>query len=147
MNPSIGTLANCRVNLATFLLAVLMAPSLSCVCWFVPCDRQVHVSGYVFDENHNPLQGAIVEFYGTTRLTTANGCFRFSGHLAAPGFNVVVRKTGYKPYREGRRFDYYEIEITLVPESSSNSSIGEWHVLKVDELDSHQECFEFSDGA
>jgi hypothetical protein len=107
---------------------------------FVPCDRRVHVSGHVFDSQHKPIGHAKVEFYGSTQETDERGCFYFGGLLAAPGFNVTVSKSGYKPYREGKEFDYYDIEVTLAPDNSNQQSSGSWRKLNEEELSKYRTC-------
>ena len=114
-----------------------------CICWFAPCDRAVHVSGHVRDTRGAPVKDAAVEFYGVTRATCDDGCFHFGGVLAAPGFTVAVSKPGYKPYREGRKFAYYDIEITLAPAEDPRQSTGLWRVLKENDLAAHAMCPEF----
>jgi hypothetical protein len=125
--------------LAVFVFALVIA-STGCVCMFVPCDRKVHVSGHVFDEKHKPLRDADVEFYGVTHKTDKNGCFYFGGLLAAPGFNVVISKPGYKKYEEGREFDYYDIDVTLAPEDDSENSSGSWRKLQDADLGKFKLC-------
>ena len=120
------------------ILAVLSSGG--CICMFVPCDRQVHVSGHVLDAQHKPVGHATVQFYGVQKETDENGCFYFGGLLAAPGFNVSVTKDGYKPYREGKEFKYYDIEVTLAPENSELSSSGSWRALNESELSKFKAC-------
>src|SRR4051794_12009182 len=106
---------------AALILCSLITCS-GCVCMFVPCDKWVHVSGHVFDEKHNPLQDADVEFYGDIKKTDANGCFYFGGVLAASGFNISVSKPGFKSYTEGKEFDYYDIDVSLPSQESVDNS-------------------------
>ena len=107
---------------------------------FVPCDRKLHVSGHVLDNKHHPISQAKVELYGVTKETDENGCFYFGGLLAASGFNVKVSKPGYAPYREGKAFEYYDIEVVLGPEEGNQQSYGSWHKLSQDELSKYQAC-------
>jgi hypothetical protein len=107
---------------------------------FIPCDRRLHVSGHVLDLQHKPISKATVEFYGVKKQTDENGCFYFDGLLGAPGFNVAVMKPGYKNYREGKEFDFYDIDVTLVPADSEQSSSGVWHKLQSNELSKYKEC-------
>ena len=109
---------------------------------FVPCDRKLHVSGHIFDAQHKPVSHATVEFYGVKKETDANGCFYFGGVLAAPGFNVSVAKPGYQPYREGKEFDFYDIEVTLAATDDAQKSSGVWRKLTADELAKYKECSE-----
>ena len=113
-----------------------------CVCMFVPCDRRLQVSGHVFDLQHKPISHATVEFYGVKKETDDTGCFYFGGLLAASGFNVSVTKSGYKPYREGKELAYYDIEVTLVPDSSEGQSSGVWHTLSEEQLSKYKDCSE-----
>jgi len=108
---------------------------------FVPCDRQNHVSGHVFDAQHKPISRATVEFYGVKTETDENGCFYFGGHLAGAGFNVAASKPGYKSYREGREFKFYDIDITLASADSQEPSSAVWNELIAGEL-SKFECSE-----
>jgi Carboxypeptidase regulatory-like domain len=110
-------------------LTVRIALSLlqaSCLCWFVACDRAVAVTGYVGDASGAPVEGAKVEFNGDTEQTDAAGCFSFEGVLRSD-FRIEVEKQGFKPYAEGRRYDFYRIDVRLVPQSSSEASTGAWH--------------------
>jgi hypothetical protein len=113
---------------------------------FVPCDRNVHVSGHVFDSQHKPLRNATIEFYDVKNQTDENGCFYFGGLLAAPGFNVAVTKPGYKSYREGKEFDFYDIDVTLAAEGADQPSFGVWHKLPASELSKHEECAKMKKG-
>jgi hypothetical protein len=76
----------CHMGMATMrsmyslLLSFTVACS-GCVCWFVPCDRRLHVSGHVFDNQHHPVSQASVTFYGVTKETPEDGCFYFDGLL------------------------------------------------------------------
>ncbi len=107
---------------------------------FVSCDRKLHVSGHVVDGQHKPISKATVEFYGVKKQTDENGCFYFGGLLAATGFNVAVSKPGYKNYRAGKEFDFYDIDITLVPTNSEQLSSAVWHKLPENELPKYKEC-------
>ncbi len=108
---------------------------------FVPCDRRLHVSGHVFDAQHKPISNATIEFYGVKKETDENGCFYFGGLLAASGFNVAANKPGYKSYREGKKFEFYDLDITLASIDSQQSSSAVWHKLAaVGELSKFKEC-------
>ena len=109
---------------------------------FVPCDRAVHVSGHVFDAQHKPISNATVEFYGVKHQTDENGCFYFGGVLAASGFSLAVSKPGDKPYREGKDFDFYDVEIMLTPADAEQPSSAVWHKLQAAQLPKYQECSE-----
>jgi hypothetical protein len=122
------------------LAAVLLGGG--CVCMFVPCDRALHVSGHVFDSEHKPVSHATVEFYGVKKETDENGCFYFGGVLAASGFNVGVTRSGYKPYREGKEFDFYDIDVNLASTDAAQQSSAIWHKLQPGELSKYKECSE-----
>jgi hypothetical protein len=126
-------------SMYSLLLSFTVACS-GCVCWFVPCDRRLHVSGHAFDNQHHPVSQASVTFYGVTKETPEDGCFYFDGLLAAQGLNVQVVKAGYKPYREGKEFAYFDIEVTLEPENSDRPSSGSWRELSRDELSKYKAC-------
>ena len=81
-----------------------------------------------------------MEFYGVTQKTDASGCFSFDGHLAAPGFQVEVRKPGYQVYSQGRKFDLYDIDVVLEEARSPRRSRGAWRVLSGDEAREIDEC-------
>jgi len=83
------------------------------------------------DTDKNPIQDANVEFYGVTEKTDKKGCFYFGGVLAAPGFNVSVSKEGYKPYKEGKEFKYYNITVIMEKDDSDKNSTGEWKEAEV----------------
>jgi Carboxypeptidase regulatory-like domain len=109
---------------------------------FVPCDRKLHVSGHVIDTQHKPVVNATIEFYGVKKQTDEDGCFYFGGLLAAPGFNVAVTKPGYKLYREGKEFDFYDIDVTLASSDSDQPSSAVWHKVPATELSKYKECSE-----
>ena len=108
---------------------------------FVPCDRKLHVSGHVFDAQHKPVGNATIEFYGVKKEIDENGCFYFGGLLAASGFNVAVNKPGYKPYREGKEFDFYDIDVMLASMDSDQPSSAIWHKLPPAELAKYRRVF------
>jgi hypothetical protein len=118
----------------------LLLAQTGCLCWFVPCDRELHVSGHVYDARGKPVRDAEVELYGDTRRTRADGCFRFTGVLAASGFEVTVTKPGFKTYREGKKSYLYDLAIVLQPEDSPGSSTGAWRVLEDSEVPNHEAC-------
>ena len=128
------------MHVAKHLLLAFALICSGCVCVFLPCDRKVHVSGHVFDAQHKPLGNATIEFYGVKKQTDENGCFYFGGLLAAPGFNVAVTKPGYKSYREGREFDFYDIDVMLASDTADQPSSGVWRKLPAAELSKHKEC-------
>ncbi len=101
---------------------------------FVPCDRKLHVSGHVLDIQHQPISNATIELYGVKQQTDDNGCFYFGGLLAASGFYVSASNPGYRSYREGKEFDFYDIEITLASIDSPQPSSAVWHRLAVGDL-------------
>jgi Carboxypeptidase regulatory-like domain len=120
------------------LILLIAASTLSgCLCWFLPCDRRIHVSGTVVDAAGAPIEGAKVELFDDAVQTKRNGCFRFRGTLAVPGFRVTVSKPGYKTYREERRYDLYDLRVTLVPEDSPSQSTAVWRELRDEELAEH----------
>jgi hypothetical protein len=130
------------MHIAKNLLLVFVFICSGCVCMFVPCDQKLHVSGHVLDTQHKPVGNATIEFYGIKKQSDENGCFYFGGLLAGPGFNVAVTKPGYKSYREGKEFDFYDIDVTLASEDSEQPSSGIWHKLSAAELSKHKECSE-----
>lgn len=121
-------------------VVLAFAASMAGCCLFVPCDRLNHVGGYVRDSSGRPIFGAKVEFYGVTHTTDKDGCFFFGGVLAASGFQIHAAKPGYKPYSGGRRFEFYEIGITLVDESNVGTSQATWKELSIDQLSTSPTC-------
>jgi hypothetical protein len=104
------------------------------------CDREMHVSGHVYDARGKPVEGAEVQCHGETHKTKADGCFRFTGVVGWPHFVVEVTKPGLKPFRDERDFALYDLAIMLQPESSPGPSTGAWRVLEYADVPNHEEC-------
>jgi len=99
-----------------------------------------HVSGLVRSTSGAPIEAADVLFYGVTRKTDANGCFHFGGVLAASGFQIEVRKAGFKPYSEARNFNLYDLEVVLETSDSPVRSRATWRVLGREEAKEFAGC-------
>lgn len=130
----------CLCNSLIKLLIVSLTLLVNGCCILLPCDRGNHVGGYVRDASGRPIAGASVEFYGVTHATDSDGCFFFGGTLAAPGFQLSVSKGGYKMYKGGRRFSFYEINVTLEEVSGSPGSKAEWKELTINQVDASPSC-------
>jgi hypothetical protein len=138
----IAIIAVCAVLLVAGIILLMNG----CVCWFVPCDKAVHVSGHVLDENARSIENASVLFYGVTRDTCPDGCFRFGGLLAARGFALRVTKPGYKSYEDARRFAYYDVTVKLARNGTPRTSTAVWTELSENDVGSHTTCPEFECG-
>jgi len=109
-------------------------------CMFLG-DRKVHVSGIVTDEQGLPLEGATVRFFGgTQRLTDKNGCFLFGGVYPGGRLPILVMKKGFKQYEGFNKFNYYNISVYLVGETSNKDSKAFWRILKEEELSNFHKC-------
>jgi len=109
---------------------------------FMPCDKAVHVGGYVRDQAGIPMEGARVTFYGVTHETDKSGCFYFGGVLATSYFGLDVRREGFKPYIESsKEFAYYDVGVTLQPIGTATASKGVWRPIGLEETTSTPSCF------
>src|SRR4051812_35409716 len=101
---------------------------------FVPCDSRVHISGHILDAQHRPIPHSKVEFYGVTKDTDQNGCFYFGGVLATSTFELSASGPGYKDFKERKKIDFYDVEVTLAPKDSDQTSSATWKKLDGNEL-------------
>jgi len=124
------------VKLFLFLLCLFIVIS----CMFLG-DRKVHVSGIVTDGYGHPLENATVRFLGgVERITDINGCFRFGGVYPGGRLPLLVMKKGFKSYEGFNKFNYYDVSVSLVGETSNLDSKAYWKILKEEELNYFQKC-------
>jgi hypothetical protein len=128
------------MNRCKHLWLVVLLLCSGCVCVFPPCDRRLHVSGHVFDADHNPVPDAIVVLNGVRQETNQNGCFYFGGTFAASELDITVTKVGYKSFHGIKEVDFFETIITLEGENSERLSSPIWHKLEIDELPKYKDC-------
>jgi hypothetical protein len=127
-----------RPPLCLYLTIALLGAG--CTSTFLSGDRRLHVSGHVLDAQHKPIGYAVVELHGVKKETDENGCFYFGGTNPGMDVSITVSKLGYKPYRAGKEFDFYEVVITLAAENSERPSSAIWHRLYIEELSKFDDC-------
>ena len=80
---------------------------------------QVTITGYVYDENRNPIIGAsVIEKNGSATMTNVNGWFKIEVSERKP---LTVTFIGCKLLEINEKEDKY-VEVTLMPESSERNS-------------------------
>lgn len=83
-----------------------------------PASAQI-ISGYVYNDENSPVEGAVVYIDGSTLTSTTNaeGFFSITAGQKLPG-QLVIRSIGYKAVRVDDPFDYSKpLKIVLQPES------------------------------
>ena len=104
------------------------------LCVFASCNRQLLVSGHVFDSQHRPLGHATVDLNGVKKETDETGCFYFGEVSGSSEMNLRVAKLGSKQYRESKELGTYNIVVTLVQEDSEQQSSALWQRSMVGEI-------------
>ena len=105
-----------------------------CLCWFVPCDREYDVTGWVRAANGQPLGGAQASMSWDVKptATDAAGCFSLHAHFAAPGFELTAEGTGFKSIHSSQHMGRYTVDVTLAGVDSVASSRMVFHELPDD---------------
>ena len=85
-------------------------------------DSQVFIKGFVFDNESNPIDGALVSFSGVEKHSDENGCFYFGGVGSFKQILVSISNQGFKPLEISTSYRHTIIHARLVKENTNLES-------------------------